>query len=331
VQIDESLRTPYAENWYLGIQQNVTPSFLIEIGHAGSVGRKLVSRDDINRPFPPTRFNSSILDDTFISNAGNSNYLALEIGLRRRFSQGLQYQFSYTYSHAIDNQSDVLEGVRIGPAAGDVAAATFTRQFDARVDRGSANFDQRHNLVFNAIWEVPGGFKTGWPGKALQGWTVSVLGAYRTGFPLTIIVPGSTVTGLRNNRVDFVGSASDRVLLSNPRSITGGVQWLDKQFLRRATDHVGSLGRGALKGPGFWNYDAAILRNFVLKESLRLQFRAEFYNLFNHANLSTPVTNFAAAGFGQALYGLNRIPSRFGDLPLENPARRIQFGVRFQF
>ena len=209
VQLDENLRTPYAENWYAGIQQNITPNFLVVVGHTGSMGRKLISRDDINRSsfsVPPA--NAQIGDDTYISNADNSSYLALDVGLRRRFSRGLQYQASYTYSHAIDNQSDLFEGVVTGPGSGDFALTTFTSEFNPRLDRGNANFDQRHNLVLNAIWDIPAAnFRARWANPLLRGWTVSVIGAHRSGFPVTAI--GFSVdpaTTLQNNRLDFVGS-----------------------------------------------------------------------------------------------------------------------------
>ena len=133
VQLDANLRTPYAQNWYFGVQHNLSSNMLLEVGHAGSTGRKLISRDTINRSGSEVlgTKNPNIADDTFISNAGNSNYVALETALRRQFKKGLQFQVSYTYSHAIDNQSDVLEGVRVGP--GIFSEASFTRQFDARV------------------------------------------------------------------------------------------------------------------------------------------------------------------------------------------------------
>ncbi|OFV99546.1 MAG: hypothetical protein A3F68_07130 [Acidobacteria bacterium RIFCSPLOWO2_12_FULL_54_10] len=338
VQLDEKQRTPYAQNWYIGVQHNITPNFLVEVGHAGSVGRKLISRDDINRTTRGVpRLNVRIGEDTFLSNAGNSNYLALEAGLRRRFTRGLQYQFSYTYSHAIDNQSDVFEGARTGPGRPGrqyFALATFTRQFDSRVDRGNANFDQRHNLVFNTIWDLPKpDFRVAWANEFLQGWTVSVIGAYRAGFPVTAIgFTRNPSTTLRNNRLDFQGSEGQQAHLADPTPVAGGVQWLDATLLRPVTGRVGNLGRGAIKGPGSWNYDFALLRNFPLTDDgLRLQFRAEFYNLFNHPNLSPPVSLFTEEDFGRAYYGLNRTFSRFGDLPLENPSRRIQFGLRFEF
>ncbi|PYV65364.1 MAG: hypothetical protein DMG97_32475, partial [Acidobacteria bacterium] len=141
IQLDENLRTAYAQNWYVGIQQTITQNLLLEIGHAGSAGRKLISRDVLNRYSLP--LTNKINEDTFLSNAGISDYVGLEVGLRRRFSRGLEAQVSYTYSHAIDNQSDIFEGVRTDPRGNQFALATFTRELDPRVDRGSANFDQR--------------------------------------------------------------------------------------------------------------------------------------------------------------------------------------------
>jgi hypothetical protein len=337
-QLSENLRTPYAENWYVGVQQTVTSNFLAEAGYAGSMGKELVSRDVVNRD----SVNSQIGYDTFLSNAAYSNYQAFELGLRRRFSRGLQYQFSYTWSHAVDNQSDIFSGPRIGPGQQDFALATFTRQFDSRSDRGNADFDQRQNLVLNAIWDIPApDFGTRWADRLWRGWTVSVIGAYRSGFPITVIsVPSIDNAGLANNRADLVPGQPVRLSPAPQVPGTGGVQWLNPNAFRPAASGVvGNLGRGAILGPGFWNYDFALLRNIALTDSgVRMQFRAEFYNLFNHANLSTPVsllldpvTMSPNKDFGRAYYGLNRTFSGFGDLPLENPSRTIQFGLRFEF
>jgi Carboxypeptidase regulatory-like domain/TonB dependent receptor len=331
VQLDANLRTPYAQNWYLGMQHAVTPNFLMEIGHAGSVGRKLISRDVINRSsLTELPINSNYYEDTFLSNEGNSNYLALETSLRHRFSRGFQAQASYTYSHAIDNQSDVFEGPRTGPYPDDFALATFTRQFDARSDRGNADFDQRHNLVLSTIWEMPAShFASRWSNRLLSGWTASVIGAHRSGFPITAIGPEvDDATSLRNNRVDFVGGSTRDAR----EAVPGGIQFLNPNVFQLAEGRIGSLGRGAIAGPGFWNYDFALLRNINVGETgVRVQIRAEFYNVFNHPNLSVPVTQYLDPRFGQAYYGLNRSYSRFGELLLENPSRRIQLGIRVWF
>ena len=335
MQLDDNLRTPYAQNWYLGVQHSLTSNLLIEVGQAGSVGRKLVSRDLINRYVNSgPSINPNLDEITYLTNAGNSNFLDLELALRHRYSRGLQYQLSYTYSHAIDNQSDIYEGIRTLPPPASPVLASFTSPLDARVDRGNANFDQRHNLVFNAIWDLPvPDLRTAFLNRLLRAWAIGFIGAYRSGFPLTVISDISDyITQFRNNRVNFIGTPGQNGYLSPAPPVTGGVQWLDPQQFAPVVDQVGTLGRGAIKGPGFWNYDFALMRNFGFsRDKIRLQFRAEFYNLFNHANLSQPVTFYGADGFGQARYGLNPTYSRFGDLPLSSPSRTIQFGIRVQF
>ena len=325
VIIDENLKTPYAQNWYAGIQHQVTSTLLVEVGHAGSVGRKLASRDIVNR----REFGTSAAqtrDDNFITNQGNSNYLGLEIGVRQRVARGLNYQLSYTWSHAIDNQSDLLEGVRVGPDRLSVAVATFTRQLDPVLDRGNANFDQRHNLVFNFTWDLPAP-RSG-ASRLFGGWTLSGIGAYRTGFPVSVISTTAVAPGLRNNRLDLAGDPESRVRPDVP----GGKQWLVREDFALSPQRPGTLSRNALSGPGFWNYDLAVMRTIPLRDTrIRLQFRAEFYNAFNHANLLPPVSDFSQADFGVSYAGRSRTFSRFGELPLDTAARRIQFALRVQF
>jgi hypothetical protein len=331
VIIDENLRTPYAQNWYVGLQQNVTRSLVLELGHAGSAGRRLVSRDIVNRSeFGPSAARTR--NDTFITNQGSSSYAALEAAVRQRVARGLQYQLSYTWSHAIDNQSDLLEGIRLGPDQLSAAVATFTRALDPRFDRGSANFDQRHSFVINWIWDIPG-VRGRWD-KVFSGWSVSGIGAHRSGFPITAIAsqdptdPRFTSPGLRFNRLDVVGDPGARPRVDVP----GGRQWLFRQDFQLVRDRPGTLGRNALAGPGSWNYDMAVMRTFAIRESrARVQIRAEFYNLFNHANLLPPVSDFSATDFGVSYAGRSRTFSRFGELPLDSPSRRIQFAVRIRF
>ena len=172
-----------------------------------------------------------------------------------------------------------------------------------------------------------------WAKSLLQGWTVSVIGAHRSGFPVTAIgTLFDPTTTLDYNRLDFVGSPGQPLKTPNPTPVAGGVQWLDPNLFQPALDHVGNTGRGAIPGPGFWNYDFAVLRNIALTDGgVRMQFRAEFYNVLNHANLSVPVSLFTAPNFGQAFYGLNQSFSRFGDLSLGSPSRKIQLALRIEF
>jgi hypothetical protein len=324
VIVDENLRTPYAQNWYFGVQRNLTNDIVFEIGHAGSAGRRLLSRDQVNRPqlgFAP----SGTANDTFISNQGSSTYLGMELAIRGRVRRGPSWQFAYTWSHAIDNQSDILEGFRVGPEISESVVATFTRQLDPRVDRGSANFDQRHNLVFSGIWEipaVPGKFRRG-----TSGWTLSTIAGYHSGFPITVATTAAT-GAIRNNRPDLI-----QPLSSAHETVPGGVRWFRADNFAVPANRVGTLGRNAIAGPGAWNCDLAVLKALpILNERLRAQLRFEAYNVFNHANLSIPVSLIGAADFGIAYAGRSRsYYSRFGELPLDSPSRRIQVAIRLHF
>ncbi|MBI1894990.1 MAG: TonB-dependent receptor [Acidobacteria bacterium] len=329
IVLDENLRTPYAQNWYFGLQRNVTDTLVLEAGHAGSTGRKLISRDVINRSelgLPP----SGTANDIFLSNQGSSTYLGLQLAARKRFGSGFQFQSAYTWSHAIDNQSDILEGTRIGPDLGHSLIAAFTRAFDPRVDRGNANFDQRHNVIVSGIWNLPSA--RGRLRYPFSGWTTSVIAGYHSGFPLTVVglprLAVENVAGLRNNRPDLI-----RPLAEVRQAVPGGVRWLNKEDFVIVRDRVGNLGRNAIAGPSAWNCDFALMRTVPLfREGLRAQFRFEAYNVFNHANLSVPVTNLDAPEFGITYAGRSRsYYSRFGELPLDSPARRLQFALRFQF
>jgi hypothetical protein len=327
VIIDEHLRTPYAQNWYFGIQQNITPTLMLEEGHAASVGRKLVSRDLVNRDFLlPSLANTN--DDNFISSQGNSNYLSLEVRLTQRVWHGLQYQLSYTWSHAIDNQSDLLEGVRTGPDRTDVAIAGFTSTLDPRFDRADANFDQRHNFIVNAIWEVPAP-RSRWR-TLIGGWSISGIGGIRSGFPVTVIsATGLSDAGFLNSRADLVGDPGS----FKKYDVPGGRQWLSPSDFSLAAGGPGTLGRNALPGPGSWNCDLAVMRNFSFKDSrLHLQLRGEFYDAFNHANLSPPVSDLSQQQtFGVSYAGFSQTFSRFGELPLDNVSRQIQLALRVTF
>lgn len=324
VIVDENVRTPYAQNWYVGVQRNVTKDMIIALGHAGSVGRKLLSRDIVNRAesgIAP----SGTANDLFISNQGGSTYLGMELGIRGRTKPGLRWQLSYTWSHAIDNQSDILEGTRVGPDLTDSVVATFTRALDPRVDRASANFDQRHNVMFNAIWDLPSaGGRLRYP---LSGWTVSTIAGYHSGFPLTVVGLTSGA-GLRNNRPDIAGA-----LTQTHEPVEGGVRWLTGRDFIVARDRVGNLGRNAIAGPGAWSCDLAVVKTLPFAgDAVRAQLRFEAYNVFNHANLGVPATRLGAPDFGITYAGRSRsYYSRFGELPLDSPSRRLQFALRLQF
>lgn len=354
VLVDRALRIPYSQNWFVGFQRELTPNLVLEVNHAGSLGRKLVTADVLNRAFsvpitlkPAGRFNPEQGDISYRANQGLSNFLALEVALNRRWSRGVQFQLSYTLSRTRDLQSDPL--VQPGltaqrTASRDLAAnsffqisTAFTRQFDPRADYGRSDFDQTQNLVFNAIAQSPR--FSGWL-RFLSGWQAATLVGLRSGFPFSVYTTQTAIPArgglLIRNRADFVGKNLDEAFLSSRQATPGGVALLNPSKFRAPTgDKIGSLARNSLRGPGFWNVDFGLSRSFALPrlgEPGRLQFRAEFFNLFNHTNLNNPDPFLESPTFGTATLGRQGFgSSQYSAAPLNEQPRRVQFALKVYF
>jgi hypothetical protein len=357
--VDQGLRTPYVQTWFGGLQRQFTDKLYGEITAQGALGRRLISNDLVNRPAPGSTsgvgtLNPNIPENIFFrSNAASSSYSAMT-ALARYRSRRVQFQVAYTWSHSIDNQSDPLQGTfddlqfsrSSNVNTGDNLAA-FTRQFDSQADRASSDFDQRHNLIFYSIWQS--GSHTGphWR-KMLDDWQVSEIAGFRSGFPYNLITtsdlppcPGPVGTSsdseLIRNRPSLLAGRSP--FLADPVPIPGGYQVLDiSSFCNPPLGVLGNLGRNSLVGPGFWNVDSSLSRSFLLprlRDTGRVQIRADFFNIFNHANLGNP-NGLAESGpgstFGQEFLGRQGVqPSFPSAAPLDQLPRNIQLQVKVTF
>ncbi len=350
--VDSNSRTPYSQSWFLGFQRELTRNLILEVNQTGSLGRKLITGDGINRPRsvtptpanPHGRFNPRYGDMLYYATQGHSNHYAIEAALDRRWSKGVQFQLSYTYARSKDVQSDPLivpgqtgsSGLSSRLAASNLGnSPSFFRQFDPSKDYGNSDFDQRHNLVLNFVAQAP--HFSGWA-KLLNGWQISGLVGVRSGFPFTVMVPPDGVAGERGiaNRADFTGGSLSEAFLSKRSPVRGGVQMLDPgKFQAPTGNRIGNLQRNSLYGPGFWNADFAIGRSFAfpfMAERTQLQFRAEFFNLFNHTNLANPDRTLISDSFGAALFGRQGFGSALPSVsPLNEQPRRIQFAVKIYF
>ncbi|MDP8979561.1 MAG: carboxypeptidase regulatory-like domain-containing protein [Acidobacteriota bacterium] len=348
--VDPNLKNGYAHSYFLGAQQRITDSLSLEVNGLGSLGRRLIVTDVVNRAFSIAprfsgdagRLNPNLPDIAYRSGLGSSDYNALAVVGRYRASRG-QLQVSYTWSHSIDNQSDALIGdffnlnfTSIQSTASSGGRSSFSRQFDPRADRGNSDFDQRHNLVVFSYWDLPSPFPRSPLARALfANWTVAELAAFRSGFPYTVGAPSSGA--IANNRADIVDPA--RTVLANPIPVPGGVQLLDPAgFALPAPGSLGNSGRNAFIGPGFYNVDLSVARRFGLRrlgEGGRLNLRADFFNVLNHANLNNPNAVFGNAAFGTfgiATFGRQGKQSGFPSVsPLNETARQIQLSVKLEF
>ncbi|MFL6466620.1 MAG: carboxypeptidase regulatory-like domain-containing protein [Pyrinomonadaceae bacterium] len=257
--------------------------------------------------------------NAYITNLGHSNYDALLVSIQKRFSKGFQFDVNYTYSHSKDNNSSVANTVFGGLIC------------DLRdIDRcyGPSDFDIRHLVNVNGIWELPfgrgkafGSNASGWVDQLIGGWQLSGIYQYRSGLPF------STTTG--SFPVGFVFD-SPAVLTGNASALVGGIDPNQSavQFfgdLDAARDALrnpvgGEIGqRNNLRGPTFWTVDLSIAKNFRLPwEGHRLQIRADAFNAFNRNNFGLPNANFNSTNFGAITTSAN--------LP-----REIQLGIRWDF
>lgn len=342
------IRNGYVNSYFMGIQRQLTNDLTLEVNGLGALGRKLVTTDIVNRPLSirtndPNNnlgyLNPALPRISYRSSQGSSNYSALTVLARYR-TRRAQFQLAYTWSHSIDNQSEPLAGAfdftELKQGGGQKGISAFARQFDSRADRGNSDFDQRHNLVFFSIWELPAGFASSKAAALFRGWKFAEVAAFRTGFPYTVGAP-STFTfdgeSIENNRADVVDPG--HIALAQP--VSGGKRLLNLGAFRAPVPgRLGSSGRNALSGPGLFNIDLSLSRSFGLKwlgESGRLTFRADAFNVLNHANLNNPTANVGSPDdFGIATYGRKEENRGFPLLtPFRETARQIQLLFRIEF
>jgi Carboxypeptidase regulatory-like domain/TonB-dependent Receptor Plug Domain len=327
------IRTPYTNSTFLGVQRQLVRGLTLETNYSGDFGRELITTDRVNRTDSVIQANGLLsslnpaLPEIFYrGNQGDSNYDALTVkltGVRASTS----FQIAYTWSHAIDNQSEPLNGefddlseTNIASSSGNTGVSAFVQQFASSSTRGNSDFDQRHNLVGMGVWRLPG---------RLRDWRVSALGAIRSGLPYTVYSDlGSPLYNAPANLI-----ASD---WSTNQPAPGGRLLLNAAaFQNPPAGIVGNTGRNEFPGPGFYSVDTSLSRSFHprgLPESSALIIRVDAYNMLNHANLNDPDSVLGSPNFGVATYG--RQTQAYGTpilTPLQETSRQIHLMLRFVF
>jgi len=237
-----------------------------------------------------------------IDSVGNSSYNGLWISATKRLSRGVQFSTNYTWSHSIDYNSLNSQGV------------TAQDSFNRRNERGSSDFDARHHFNLSFLYDLP--FKGN---RLIEGWSLSGIITSQSGNPVNVIVSGAALTGLATRRANVAGDWR----LSNPDPAA----WFNKSAFCApgagcaGPPVFGNLGRNVVIGPGFNNVDFSVIKTTKINEAARLQFRTEFFDLFNHPNLGQPGRIVGALNFG--VIQSTRFPP--GD---SGSARQIQFAVK---
>ncbi len=316
--------TAYQMQWNLSIQREIAPETVATIAYIGTHYVHGVGQTDINSPLPcvqtpgqvpsgpfllqsatgcsyngaptysgPTGIANPRVDPLYSSllmgdTLSDAHYEALQLNLNRRFSRGFQSQVSYTYGKSIDNASGAF-----GPNGGGAASQTF----NVAADRGLSNYDRRNNFRVSAVWDIPYR-KTGFSGAILGGWELTGIYSYLSGFP-------SSVASAANRVFTGTGSPTGRPNAVADCNLYSGFQTLSEWFntscfTLQAQGTYGDAGRDTITGPGLWDLDNSLIRDFNVRkisEAFKVQFRAEAFNIFNHPSFQNPNTTiFAGAG-----------------------------------
>jgi carboxypeptidase family protein len=265
----------------------------------------------------------------YIGNFTSSNYNALLLSLRKRISHGLQFDFNYTYSHSIDNQSQIANSFINFTFNGNGIVCDLE---NLRTCRGDSNFDVRHSISTNFIYDLPVGrgrqflhSAPRWADAIVGGWTVSGIQTWRTGLAFSSTTGSFPITFTFDSPAAVVGPLSALRRGIHTDTAGGGLQFFANQddALNALTfPQAGAIGnRNSFHGPHFSNVDLAVLKNFKMpwSEKQLLQFRWESFNAFNHPSFNNPAANFGD-------------PGSFGVITstLSNP-REMQFALRYEF
>ncbi|HEY6403979.1 MAG TPA: TonB-dependent receptor, partial [Blastocatellia bacterium] len=335
--VDPNLVNPYYQRWSLGIQRELPGSLIIDVSYVGSKGTKLYLNEDRNplvtpnlrvtpaaftgsttcTPNTPDCLISGRLDNlqggrTIRANSGSSIYHAGQLSVQRRITKGLGVTGSYTYSKLIDNGSEIFASTGLSNSSLPIIPHFFGGE---RNERAVSLFDRTHRAIFTYVYDLP--FmrdQQGALGRIVGGWQLSGITTFESGTPFTV-TNGQDSNGFagNNDRPDFnpngqegvraVPSTSSPTGYVNPDAGNAPIDPSTARYigLPSGSRRTGTLGRNTERTKGINNFDFTVQKEVRVREGLGVQFRTEFFNIFNHPQYgSQSVSPFAPNTAGPA-------------------------------
>jgi len=318
------------EQWSLSAQRELPASFVGTVSYLGSHGVHLLGTNVVNLIDPATgrlEYPAFAPAIPWRGSIGMSSYNGLSVALRRSFSHGLLLTANYTWSHEIDNGSN---------GSGDGDEISPQNPLCLPCDRASSAWDARHVINGNAVYQLPFGRGKrllngrGMATAILGNWELTTTALARTGFPVNVLMP-STYTAPDGDsgtqRPDLIAGVS----LAPPGGKTVA-EWINPAAFATPAGEFGTAPRNLLRGPGTWQLDLGIGKHIPLTERASLEFRSEFFNLFNHPQLGLPQSTFNPSnttGFGSIINTVNTT-TPISPVGSGTP-REIQFALRLAF
>ena len=339
--VSPNFRDAYMQDWNVDLQYEVQPNWMIDLAYVGTKGTHLPATRDMNELNPYTQttpypeFNSILV----VEPRANSIYNALQFRSEKRVSQGLAFLAAYTWSRSIDDDSAVFSG--------SVGSGVPQNSYDFRADRGLSDFQVEQRFVLSYLYDLPFGAGRKWlnnPGiinRILGSWQTAGIATMQSGSPFTVnMLPSGPATSITSfgvpYRPDLVGDPNKAGPVaanpgcSAPAQIHTPNNWFNPcAFLPpsipgpNVNGAFGTEGRNVLIGPGLNNLDFSLLKDIPFRhEGRRLQFRAEFFNLFNIPHFDIP-----GRTFGEPSLGVVQSANEYGN----KPPRQIQLGLKYIF
>ncbi|HEU4795459.1 MAG TPA: hypothetical protein VFT02_07505, partial [Pyrinomonadaceae bacterium] len=317
---DPNLKLPRTYQWNVGLEQSIGNNQTISATYVGAIGRKLLRVTNLFNVNP--NFEFIALTD----NSATSDYNALQLKFERRLSRGLQALTSYSWAHSIDIAStDAIATNTNTP--GQIA--------DPNIDRGNSNFDIRHAVTAGVRYELPSFGSTKTVRTLLSGWSIDGFFFARSAPPVNIVGGSFFAAGTQLAPRPNVNPGVP--LEIHDSQFPGGKVFNRAAFSSAPAGTQGNFGRNVLRGFGAWQADVGLQRQFHLTERFGVRFRAEFFNIFNHANFGNPTNVLTSPLFGQSTQTLANSLGSGGANGGLNPLyqiggpRSIQFALKLQF
>jgi hypothetical protein len=301
-------RTPYVQQYSFGIERELANKWMLDLSYVGSAGRKMYRLIDQNQALIETLLGpegnyapglSSLAVQGFgvhtMQSSSNSSYNSLQTSVTKRFSHGLQFLASYTWSHSLDDYSGDPTGTS------DVTVVPGNQAPGQLNNYASSDFDRRHRFVFSGVYDLPEFYKgsAGFARQAVNGWQLASVITLQSGTPFSVITNDTAFVQARANYVpgcfpNVGGSVESRLQM-----------YFNTACFAPATADAaggfGNTGRNILQGPDQYNVDISVVKFFPIGERTKLEFRSEFFNAFNIAAFQNPDNVLASPYFGQIL------------------------------
>jgi len=304
---------PKFVEWNLEVQHTLAKNTLVSLNYVGNHGYDILLVNPYLNAYcttaicgsgftqlPGTAPDPRVAAVQQLTNAGYSNYHGLTASVQQNLWHGLTARFNYTYSHATDNVSNggieqysLLDSIllQIDPSNPNAGYA-------------SSDYDVRHQLSANYVWDLPVKFSNRLLNTLAGGWQVAGTFFYRTGLPFSLL-DGSQINSFRSNNLTANGAPLANVLLAPAAGVptSFGASCATTACFSASSfaipTNFNAYARNAFRGPGYFNTDMNVKKSFALNERFKFTLGANFFNVLNHPNFQNPVNNSANSAFGQ--------------------------------